>query len=414
MSFRGICGNLMRKSRVFILRCSVRQIEQLKTLLSVFIATSAFYIFRCSNWNQKMKFDWIIGVQDIASTLYGLDRSVKNKYSVCLFPDQYFNYKFDVVLRGKYPVRLHRLCVGAYLLGRLAANSRGFIFNGNAGFLSINDERETEFRFLKKRGKVIVVFFCGSEIRSPKKVIELCNRIGKDHLARYQLLQSPQMGTSDYEGDLINRCKATEKYADQIYNFDADQASYFTRATSPSPNLIRDEVFNFGLEKFNDLSCIRILHAPSNPFIKGTQVVRAAIKDLANQGYEFEYKELQNVSNEEVLMELKKSHIVLNQFYAFVPGVFGMEALANCCVVLQSASREVERGLPDDANRAWVVTEAHEITRNLRAVLDNPLMMKGIAEFGYAWAYENCSISRRGQRLNSELENLLNSRKLQT
>ena len=414
MTLRGLCGNLIRKCSVFILRCSVRCIEQMKKTLSVFIAASIFYIFRCSNWNQKMKFDWIIGVQDIASTLYGLDRSVNNKYSVCLFPDQFFNYEFDVVLKGKYPVRLHRLCIGAYLLGRLAANSRGFVFNGNAGFLSINDERETEFRFLKKRGKKIVVFFCGSEIRSPKKVTELCTRIGKDHLVRYQVSQSPRMGTSDHEDDLINRCKATERYADQIYSFDADQASYFTSATLAFPNLIRDEVFNFGLEKFNDLSCIRILHAPSNPFIKGTQVVRAAIKELADQGYKFEYKELQNVSNAEVLIELKKSHLVLNQFYAFVPGVFGLEALANCCVVLQSADREVERGLPDDANRAWIVTEAHEVTRNLRAVLDNPLMMKGIAEFGYAWAFENCSISRRGQRLNSELEGVLNSRKLQT
>jgi hypothetical protein len=190
-----------------------------------------------------------------------------------------------------------------------------------------------------------------------------------------------------------------------------DQVSYFNGSTKPYPNLIRDEVFNSNTDKFENYELIRILHAPSSPFIKGTQVVRAAIKELKHLGYNFEYKELMGVTNEAVLHELGKSHIVLNEFYAFVPGVFGVEALANCCVVLQSADGNVELDLPVDANKAWIVTETHEIFRNLRQVLDNPADMKSIAEFGYAWALENCSISRAGKKLNTDLVRLLNGEK---
>jgi hypothetical protein len=385
--------------------------EGLKKLFSGVIAGSVFFLFRIFDRKQNAKFDWILGVEEIASTLYGLDRSIENKYSICLFPNNFYNFQFDLVVRGKFPVRLHRLWVGAYLFGKFAARTRGFIYNGSAGFLSIDDDREFEFKFLSKRGRKIVVFFCGSEIRSPEKMKELCARNGKEHLVLYQVWQSPWMDSELWENRLKRRCLVTERYANQIYNMNVDQVSYFDGSTKPYPNLIRDEVFKLNTDKFDNYELIRILHAPSNPFVKGTQVVRAAIKELKHLGYNFEYKELIGVTNEIVLRELRKSHVVLNEFYAFVPGVFGVEALANCCVVLQSADGNIELDLPVNANKAWIVTETHEIFRNLRQVLDNPETMKSIAEFGYAWALENCSISSAGKKLNSDLVGLLNGEK---
>lgn len=42
------------------------------------------------------------------------------------------------------------------------------------------------------------------------------------------------------------------------------------------------------------------------------------------------------MTNEEVLNNLKNSHILLNQFYHFVPGLLGIEGMANHCAVLMS------------------------------------------------------------------------------
>ena len=60
------------------------------------------------------------------------------------------------------------------------------------------------------------------------------------------------------------------------------------------------------------------------------------------EGYNFDYIELSNKENRIVLEELKQAHIVLNQFYSFTPGLFGVEALANNCAVLMSADPKVE------------------------------------------------------------------------
>jgi hypothetical protein len=410
MTPRVFLGKHLRSLKSSMRRVVAISVDFVNKCLSVVILQTSFSLFQFLNKGGKKSFDWVIGVEDIASTLYGLDRSIENKFSICLFPNHLYNYQFDLMVRGKFPVRLHRLLVGAYLFGKFAAKSKGFVYNGSGGYLAINDEREYEFKFLAKHSRKIVVFFCGSEIRSPKKLADLCIQNGKDHLAQYQVWQSPWMNSENWEDKLKRRCTVTERYADQIYSMNADQASYFTGPTKPYPTLIRDDVFQFNTSKFESCGTVRILHAPSNPFIKGTQVVRAAIKELKSLGYKFDYKELIGVSNEVVIRELRKSHIVLNEFYAFVPGVFGVEALANCCVVLQSADGHVENDLPLDANKAWIVTEAHEIRRNLQRVLDNPDAMKSIAEFGYGWALENCSISRMGKKLNQDLAYVLNNK----
>lgn len=52
---------------------------------------------------------------------------------------------------------------------------------------------------------------------------------------------------------------------------------------------------------------IKIL-SPSNPFVKGTSLVRAAIKKLQVEGYDFEYIELQKMPNEVVLEHLNISY----------------------------------------------------------------------------------------------------------
>ena len=136
-----------------------------------------------------------------------------------------------------------------------------------------------------------------------------------------------------------------------------------------------------------------IVHAPTSPVIKGTPLVRAALKALKEQGYDFEYLELTNRSNAEVLAALDRAHIVLNQFYAFIPGIFGIEALAANAVLLTSADGTIEPTLPPGANEAWVVTPFWQVYDKLKAVLDNPDTMQSQADRGTAWVGEYCSRS---------------------
>jgi hypothetical protein len=70
-------------------------------------------------------------------------------------------------------------------------------------------------------------------------------------------------------------------------------------------------------EKANVSEKPLILHAPSNPRIKGTNIIREVIQEIQSEGeLEFEYKELQGMPHSEVLNQLKRCSFVINELYS--------------------------------------------------------------------------------------------------
>jgi hypothetical protein len=110
---------------------------------------------------------------------------------------------------------------------------------------------------------------------------------------------------------------------------------------------------------------------------------------LENEGYNFQYIELINVSNEEVIRELSCSHIVLNQFYTLLPGIFGLEAMATGNAVLMSAKHDA---FPYQFNNAWLETEDWQLYYNLKFLLDNPVKIIEYAQNGYEYMTTNFSV----------------------
>lgn len=64
---------------------------------------------------------------------------------------------------------------------------------------------------------------------------------------------------------------------------------------------------------------VRILHAPSNPIVKGTEEIRAAVARLIEEGLPIDYRELTGVPNAEVLAELSRCDLVIDQLYSDHP-----------------------------------------------------------------------------------------------
>lgn len=115
-------------------------------------------------------------------------------------------------------------------------------------------------------------------------------------------------------------------------------------------------------------------------------------------------RELIDASNAVVIDWLRKSHLVLNEFYAFVPGLFGVEAMANYCCLLTGADESLEPDLPRGSNRAWCVTRYYQIYDHLKKFLDHPELMKVQAEAGYQWVLQNAAISKTGPKLQKMLD----------
>jgi len=64
---------------------------------------------------------------------------------------------------------------------------------------------------------------------------------------------------------------------------------------------------------------IYILHAPSNPIVKGTALIRQEITRLKKTGYPIEYVELKGQPNAVVLNELNKCDFIIDQLYSDTP-----------------------------------------------------------------------------------------------
>jgi hypothetical protein len=72
---------------------------------------------------------------------------------------------------------------------------------------------------------------------------------------------------------------------------------------------------------------IRILHAPCKSEIKGTNEIRVIMDRICLKHKDVEYVEISNVSNAEVLNEIAKSQLVIDQLYSDIPiAAIGVEA----------------------------------------------------------------------------------------
>jgi hypothetical protein len=81
----------------------------------------------------------------------------------------------------------------------------------------------------------------------------------------------------------------------------------------------------------NDIK--RIVHAPSCRYVKGTEVVMEAIEIMKRKNLKFEFTLLEGQTNENVLLELQRTDILIDQPGNWV-GRLAVEACAaGCCVV---------------------------------------------------------------------------------
>ena len=64
---------------------------------------------------------------------------------------------------------------------------------------------------------------------------------------------------------------------------------------------------------------IRILHSPSNPDLKGSSVIAAAVEHVKARGYAIEFSEIRGRPNREVIEALEDCDLVIDQIYSDQP-----------------------------------------------------------------------------------------------
>ena len=344
---------------------------------------------------------WVVGPEEVASMMVSIANALPNSYSVCLVPHAYYSGPYDYMPKagfGGWPAQKLR---EAWEFGRLATLAEGFIYVGGNGFLATqHDSRAFEFQFLKERGLKVICYFTGSDIRSLKVLATVEERVGLPHGASYLPTLSPVFATDSYDNARKDLANTADEHADLIFTAAVDQIGYLQRPTEPFMYFFDGDKVLDSLEKFDNVERPVIVHAASSPIPKGTQLVRAAVAAMRAEGFDFEYVELLTAPHEEVQRQLARAHIVLNQFYSYVLGVFGVEALAAGAVVLSSADEHIETDLPAGSNEAWVVTYHYQVTEHLRRALQlTSSELRAQGERGQLWVRQHATAEVSGQRL---------------
>ncbi len=155
----------------------------------------------------------------------------------------------------------------------------------------------------------------------------------------------------------------------------------------------------------------KILHAPSSPKAKGTEVIRTAINNLKKKGYSIEYEEIIGKPNHVVLDKLQKVDLVVDQIYSDVPlSGFGTEAAAFGvpCVIAGYGWGIVDKSYPNIFPPSYKCIP-DDIEVSIEYLINNPEEIKelGLKAFEFVtnnWNYLN--ISKKIDRIiNDNIEN---------
>ncbi len=193
-----------------------------------------------------------------------------------------------------------------------------FIFTSNSTFFFFID-----LPFLKLFRKKIIYVFLGSEARPA-------------YLNGYVINNDKLI--SILIGIFVTRIQKImisiiEKFADHIINI-PPQAHFHTLPFVSSlcigiPHEIATSTTSSDYKSNNNSGekIIRILHAPSKPEPKGTDVIRKGVQSLKNKGILIDYVEIMGKPNAEVLQELQKCDFIVDEIYSDTPmAVFATEA----------------------------------------------------------------------------------------
>ncbi len=347
------------------------------------------------------RLEWVVGPEDVALMATHIARALPRSYTaVHVRHPFYAGVGYDAVIQtdsaalgGRWQT-WRRLYGGPVLLAWLVNRAKGFVYVGGEGFLaSHHDEREFEFAFLRRRGRRVICYFTGNDIRSPRLMAERAEQTGRPNIGTALLAVDPLFATEAYDRSRRERARVADAYAEAIFTAREDQLSYLRSPTRPFLYFYPDEQFAAETAKFDRLDPLVVVHAPSNPLLKGTDAVRAAMARLTAEHPHVQYRELIGVPHEEVLAALDTAHIALNEFLSSVPGVFGVEAMARRCVLVTSANVRDEPDLGADAEGAWVVADTTDLYERVGALIADPAALAAQASRGWQWARDHASAS---------------------
>jgi len=242
---------------------------------------------------------------------------------------------------------------------------------------------------LNRLKKKIIVVASGSDIRSERLLIQEMEEEGLHHHVNYV---SNDLLINNSRSDDVKRkhISQIEKYADHIF-------------TRPIHAQLLSKDFHL-LWLPIDLRTVEykipqddpplVIHAPSNPRIKGTKYIFEAVERLHAEGNQFQFELCENMSNLDVRRKLTQSCIAVDQLILPGYGLFAIEAMASGNAVLGSAIPGYN-GFPYDM--PLMTTTPDSLYQHLKKALGSPQLRTDLSIKGreYVEKYHDYKVVAR-------------------
>lgn len=190
--------------------------------------------------------------------------------------------------------------------------------------------------------------------------------------------------------------RAHERYADAIFSV-PDQMGLAIRPYHHLEVPLRLEKLTYNVPR---RQIPRVVHAPSVPHVKGSDVIEGAFETLRAEGVEFDLISVRDVPHDELLKILSDADVLVDELIAHGPGWLSFEAMASGCAV---ATHYLEASPACFRPPVWSIDE-HNIVDRLRTLLTNIGLRIELAEKGRRYVEQHNTIEHVVDNLLQKVE----------
>jgi hypothetical protein len=238
-------------------------------------------------------------------------------------------------------------------------------------------EEERQLKYLKRNNKKIITLFVGSEIRDYNLFKQQYN------LKRWSFTEEMNHPGASAK---LKKLKLHEKYSDAIFSV-PDQSISASRPYFHLQIPLKTEKFTFHIP---EREIPIVLHAPSNAFVKGSDLILETLEKLKKEGVQFELRLLENIKHENLLKELTNADVLVDEIILHGPGVLSFEAMLSGCAV---ATRYLENSPPSFRPPVWNINEDN-IFQQLKTLLTDKTLRINLATQAQEYALKNNNIKK--------------------
>lgn len=227
---------------------------------------------------------------------------------------------------------------------------------------------------LKRAGKKIIVTYQGDDCRQKDYYVK--------NYGIYYRGRTKFYSPNDWYLDTNKRrrIKIVDKFADHIFAISPDIMNFLPSRAELLPTCIELKNIRPTLKKLSDR--IRIVHAPSDRNIKGTEDILRVVKELSLK-YPIDLILIEKMSHEKAMEEYRQADIAVDQLVVGWYGTFAVELMAQGVPVIAYLREEdLKKFVPWREEIPVVSADKDQLKEAIIVLLENPKLRESLGQKG--------------------------------